>query len=86
MQLKKPKVKVKQSAKPKPTQRIVTKMKSASMPDIQLPELSGVSDGLNTGIGGFDLMPNLNETTLLVAVKLSEMIFPEHFMILKEIE
>lgn len=64
MQLKKPKVKVKQSAKPKPTQRIVTKMKSASMPDIQLPELSGVSDGLNTGIGGFDLMPNLNETTL----------------------
>ena len=64
MQLKKPKVKVKKTAKPKPTQRIVTKMKSASMPDIQLPELSGVADGLSAGLGGFDLMPDLNEMTL----------------------
>ena len=32
MQLKKPKVKVKKTTKPKTTQRIVTKMKSASMP------------------------------------------------------
>ena len=64
MQLKKPKVKVKKTTKPKTTQRIVTKMKSASMPDIQLPELSGVADGLNAGLGGFDLMPDLNEMTL----------------------
>ena len=32
--------------------------------DIQLPELSGVADGLSTGLGGFDLMPDLNEMTL----------------------
>ncbi|VGO20450.1 hypothetical protein [Pontiella sulfatireligans] len=57
MKLKKPKVKVKKSAKPKPTTRIVTKVKRASMPDIQLPEMSGMTDGLAGGIGGFDLMP-----------------------------
>ena len=64
IKLKKPKVKVKKSAKPKSTTRIVTKVKSASMPDIQLPEMSGMSDGLAGGIGGFDIMPDLSEVTL----------------------
>tara|TARA_A100001015_G_scaffold43351_1_gene47631 strand:- start:1940 stop:3775 length:1836 start_codon:yes stop_codon:yes gene_type:complete len=63
MQLKKPKVQVKKN-KPKPTQRIVTKVNPASMPEIQLPELGGVADGLAGGVGGFDLMPNLEEVTL----------------------
>ena len=63
MQLKKPKVQVKKN-KPKPTQRIVTKVNPASMPEIQLPELVGVADGLAGGVGGFDLMPNLEEVTL----------------------
>jgi len=62
MKLKKPKVKVKKSSKPKPTTRIVTKVQKASMPDIQLPEMSGMTEGLAGGIGGgFDLMPNLDE-------------------------
>ena len=64
MKLKKPKVKVKKSAKPKSTTRIVTKVKRASMPDIQLPEMSGMGDGLAGGIGGFDIMPDLEEVTL----------------------
>jgi len=58
MKLKKPKVKVKKTAKPKPTPRIVTKMNRASMPDIQLPEMSGMGEGLGGGIGGFDMMPD----------------------------
>jgi len=61
MKLKKPTVKVKKSAKPKSTTRIVTKIKRANMPDIQLPEMSGMGDSLGGGIGGFDILPNLTE-------------------------
>lgn len=64
MKLKKPKVKVKKTAKPKPTTRIVTKVKRASMPDIQLPEMSGMTEGLVGGIGGFEIMPDLDEITM----------------------
>jgi hypothetical protein len=64
MKLKKPKVKVRKTAKPKPTTRIVTKVQKASMPDIQLPEMSGMSEGLVGGIGGFEMMPDLDKVTL----------------------
>ena len=64
MKLKKPKVKVKKSSKPKSSTRIVTKVRRASMPDIQLPEMSGMGDGLAGGIGGFDIMPNLEEISV----------------------
>ena len=65
MKLKKPKVKVKKTSKPKPTTRIVTKMNRASMPDIQLPEMSGMGDGLGGGVvGGFDMMPDLEEVSI----------------------
>ena len=65
MKLKKPKVKVKKTAKPKATTRIVTKVKRASMPDIQLPEMSGMGEGLGGGMGdGFDIMPDLDEVTM----------------------
>jgi len=64
MKLRKPKVKVKKTSKPKPTTRIVTKVSRASMPDIQLPEMSGMGDGLGVGLGGFDVMPNFSEDTL----------------------
>ncbi len=64
MKLKKPKVKVKKTAKPKTTTRIVSKVKKASMPDIQLPEMSGMGDGLAGGVGGFDIMPDIDQVTL----------------------
>ena len=64
MKLRKPKVKVKKSAKPKPTTRIVTKVKRTNMPDIQLPEMSGMTAGFGGGVGGFDMMPDLGEPTL----------------------
>jgi len=64
MKLKKPKVKVKKTSKPKPTTRIVTKMNRANMPDIQLPEMSGLGGGFGVDLGGFDMMPDLDEVTL----------------------
>lgn len=66
MKLKKPKVKVKKNAKPKSSSRIVTKVTRADMPDIQLPEMSGMGEGLVGGMGGgFDLMPDLADITEL---------------------
>lgn len=66
MKLKKPKVKVKKTARPKSTTRIVTKVQKATMPDIQLPEMSGLGEGLVGDLGGgFEMMPDLEEVTLL---------------------
>ncbi|MDZ8120520.1 hypothetical protein [Pontiella agarivorans] len=65
MKLKKPKVKVKKSSKPRATNRIVTKVQKASMPDIQLPELSGIGDNLSGDIGGFEIMPDLGQLSVL---------------------
>ena len=64
MKLKKPKVTVKKTSQPKPTQRIVTKMNRASMPDIQLPEMSGMGDGLGDMVGGFDMMPDFETVSV----------------------
>ena len=64
MKLKKPKVRVKKSTKPKPTTRIVTKVQKASMPDIQLPEMSGMAEGMAGGLGGFDVMPDLGDVSV----------------------
>lgn len=64
MKLKKPKVKVKKTSRPKPTQRIVSKINKASMPDIQLPEMTGFGDGLGSGVGGFDIMPEFADETI----------------------
>ena len=64
MKLRKPKVKVKKTSKPKPTTRIVTKMNRANMPDIQLPEMSGMGEGLTGGLGGFDMIPDFGEVSV----------------------
>lgn len=64
MELKKPKVKVKKQVKPKASQRIVSKSVQG-MTAIQLPEASSLTEGLSGGIGGFEMMPNPSEITLL---------------------
>lgn len=65
MKLKKPKVQIKKSSKPKSTTRIVTKINRASMPDIQLPEMSGLGDGIGDGVGDvFDMMPDLDDVSV----------------------
>ncbi len=51
MNLKKPKVKVQKSSSPKPSSRIVAKVKTARMPEIQVPDLMGSGTGLLGGIG-----------------------------------
>ena len=65
MKLKKPKVKVKKTAKPKSTTRIVTKVKRATMPGIQMPEMGGMGEGLAGGVGGFEIMPDLDDVSVL---------------------
>ena len=65
MKLKKPKVK--KNAKPKSSSRIVTKVTKANMPDIQLPEMSGIGEGISGSIGGFEMMPDLGEVTIFGA-------------------
>jgi hypothetical protein len=61
--LKKPRVRVKKTARPKTSQRIVSKSRQA-MPDIQLPEISSMTAGLSGGIGGFEMMPDPSELTM----------------------
>lgn len=65
MKLRKLRVKVKQNSKPKQsTQRIVTKA-TRVISDIQLPEMSGVGEGLGDSIGGFSLMDDLSKMSLM---------------------
>ncbi len=67
MKLKKPKVKVKKSSNPKPSSRIVAKVKTKQMPEIQLPDLMGTGEGLlgGTGMGGeFMDLPEVKELTI----------------------
>lgn len=62
IKLKKPKVKVKKDARPKSTSRIVTKVQKATMPDVQLPEMSGMGNGFGgDGFAGFEIVPDLSK-------------------------
>ncbi len=61
MKLKKPQVKVKKTARPRSTTRIVTKVQKAQMPDMVLPEMSGIGEGLVSAVTGFEIMPDLTE-------------------------
>jgi len=67
MDLKKLRVKVKESAKPrKSSERIVSARRSNSMSDLQLPKMTGtgMGEGLSKGIGGFEMMADLSKMTL----------------------
>jgi hypothetical protein len=66
MKLKKPKVKVKKTAKPASPTRIIAKINKADMPDLQLPEMGGAGSGFGGigDLGGFDLMPDLAEISV----------------------
>ena len=63
MNLKKPRVKMKKTSKPRATTRIVSK-NVASMPDIQLPDISSAGSGLGGGVGGYELVPDVAEMSL----------------------
>lgn len=70
MELKKPKVKIKKKPRPKAMQRIVSKQVQ-EMPDLQLPAVSGIGEGLGSGIGGFELIPDPADMTLFGGKKSS---------------
>ncbi len=63
MDLKKPRITVKKTTKPRATQRIVSKS-AAGMPGLQLPEISGTGSGLSGGIGGYELVPDVAAISL----------------------
>lgn len=65
MQLRKPQVKVaKKTPQNKATQRIVSKVPQASMPEIALPEMTGFGVDSLAGLGGFDLAADAQQVTL----------------------
>ncbi|MEN8254380.1 MAG: hypothetical protein ABFR33_02815 [Verrucomicrobiota bacterium] len=66
MKLKKPKPRIKKSARPKKATHILAKVNPVNMPEIQLPELGGMGgDGFGGGIaGGFDTLPDLGEVSV----------------------
>jgi len=68
MDLKKPRVKVKKTTKPRATQRIVSKSVS-SMPDLQLPAISSTGSGLSGGVGGYELVPDIARISLFGGTK-----------------
>ena len=66
MKLKKPRVQIKKSSRPKSTTRIATKVRNSAMPNIELPAMSGMGDGLgDAGLGDFTLMPDVGLPSLL---------------------
>lgn len=71
MKLKKPKVKIRKSSQPKPSSRIVAKVKTAKMPEIQIPDMTGTGEGLLGGLalgGEFMDLPDLSQMSLFGAV------------------
>ncbi len=64
MKLKKPKVKVKRSAKPRLLPCALVKVQKVSMPDIQLPEIVGLDESLDDPAGGLELMSDQGEGTI----------------------
>jgi len=50
---------------PKPSQRIVTKVKRANMPDVQLPETAAAGEGLAGGTGGFEIRPDIQSMSYM---------------------
>ena len=68
MELKKPRVKVKKTIKPRSTSRIVSKS-VASMPNIQLPDISSAGSGLSGGVGGYELVPDVEGMSMFGGTK-----------------
>jgi hypothetical protein len=64
MQLRKPRVKVRKSVRPKSTQRILSHSTVQGVPEIQLPEVPSMTKGLFGGIEGFVMIPDSSELTM----------------------
>ncbi len=67
MQLKKLRVKVKDTARPRKSAERISSSGTASMPDIQLPEMTGMGTGLEGKISGFEIVADLSTMTIMGA-------------------
>jgi len=65
MKLRKLRVKVKKTSKPRKTARRITRLRTQAMPDIQVPEMTAMGSGLENGVGGFEMLAELSRMTLL---------------------
>ena len=68
MELKKPQVKMKKKARPRPANRIVSKA-VAVMPEVALPNVSGTGTDMGGFDGGFDLLPDISEMSAFGSTK-----------------
>ena len=59
MKLKRVRVKMKKAVTPRTTRRISVKS-GPTMPDVQLPDVSGMGSGLSGGVGGYELVPDVS--------------------------
>lgn len=69
LDLKKPRVKIRKTAKPRSLSRITANSVSRAMPEIQLPDVSSFGAGLSGGLSGFEMMPDLSEMTMFGSKK-----------------
>lgn len=64
MKLNKPRVKVQDSKPRKSSERIMSTRKSSTMPQMQLPAMTGMGSGLGS-VGGFEMVADVSQMTLM---------------------
>jgi hypothetical protein len=64
MDLIKPKVRIKNQPRAGAPTRITTKAQPQGLPEMSLPSLKGMGEGIGSGVGGFDMMPDLAELSI----------------------
>ena len=64
MDLIKPKVRIKNQPRSGAPTRITTKAQPQGLPEMNLPALEGMGEGLGDGVGGFTMMADLSEMSL----------------------
>lgn len=70
MKLQKPRVRVKDTAKPrKAVSRIASSRPAAISQQVQLPPMTGMGGALEGGIGGFEMVANLSQMTMFGGVQ-----------------
>lgn len=64
MNLKKPRVRIRKSSRPKATARITSQLNPQTMPSMDLPAMSGMGDFLGNVSEGFDMLSDVSEPTV----------------------
>jgi hypothetical protein len=64
MDLIKPKVRMKNQPRAGAPTRITTQAQPQGLPEMNLPALEGMGDGIGSGVGGFEMMPKLEDMSI----------------------